>query len=216
MDFNTNFMLNSPDFIINFMANFITSTKISLKSTRFHEIHSISLKSTGFHYGFHCGFHSSEICNEIHNEISKFNILNCKFLYACLANMSKICNEVLWNVVDFMKSCDILWISWNLVAFNNIMLDLMDWIKSFKICGFNEILLLLIKLCWISWNHVKSCEFIKYSRFKFKSTSGGLQIIQILFRFTTDFICRFQCGLHYGFTICTFPCGLDYGFHLWI
>ena len=27
--------------------------------------------------------------------------------------------------------------------------------------------------------------------------------MQILFRFNTDFICRFQCGLHYGF-------------HLWI
>ena len=42
MDFTENFMLNPANFIINFMANFITSTKISLESTRFHEIHSIS------------------------------------------------------------------------------------------------------------------------------------------------------------------------------
>ena len=37
-----NFMFNPPDFIINFMENFITSTRISLKSKRFHEIHNIS------------------------------------------------------------------------------------------------------------------------------------------------------------------------------
>ena len=73
MDFTANFMLIPPYFIIGFMTNFITSTRISLKLTRFPEIHSISLKSTGFHYGFHCGFHSCEICNEIHNEIYKWN-----------------------------------------------------------------------------------------------------------------------------------------------
>ena len=60
MDCTSNFMLNPPYFIIDFMTNFITCTKISLKST-------------GFHYGFYCGFHSSEICNENHNEIRKWN-----------------------------------------------------------------------------------------------------------------------------------------------
>ena len=53
MDFTANFMLIPPYFIIGFMTNFITSTSISLKLTRFHEIHRISLKSKGFHYGFH-------------------------------------------------------------------------------------------------------------------------------------------------------------------
>ena len=38
MDFTLNFMQNPPYFII----NFITCTRISLKSTRFHEIHIIS------------------------------------------------------------------------------------------------------------------------------------------------------------------------------
>ena len=42
MYFTVDFMLNPLDFIIDFMANFITSTRISLKSTRFYEIHSIS------------------------------------------------------------------------------------------------------------------------------------------------------------------------------
>ena len=43
MNFTANFMLNLPDFIINFMTiSLHTSTSISLKSTRFHEIHSIS------------------------------------------------------------------------------------------------------------------------------------------------------------------------------
>ena len=41
-DFTANFMLILPYFIIDFMTNFITSTRISLKLTRFHEIHSIS------------------------------------------------------------------------------------------------------------------------------------------------------------------------------
>ena len=54
MDFTGYFMLNPPNFIINFMTNFIRSTRISLKSMGFLEIHSISLKSTRFHYGFHC------------------------------------------------------------------------------------------------------------------------------------------------------------------
>ena len=42
IDFTATFMLIPPHFIIGFMTNFITSTRISLKLTRFHEIHSIS------------------------------------------------------------------------------------------------------------------------------------------------------------------------------
>ena len=41
MDFTANFMLIPPYFIVNFMTNFITSTRISLKLTRFPEIHGI-------------------------------------------------------------------------------------------------------------------------------------------------------------------------------
>ena len=144
-----------------------------------------------------------------------------------------------------MKSCDILWISWNPVAISKILLDLTDFIKSFEISGFHEILLPLIKLCWISWNCVKSCwfqwnligyheihnkiwyisyeilldfmksceillDFMKFCEIlwiyeiqqisvQMWWTSGGFQIMQISFRFIADFICRFQCGLHYGF-----------------
>ena len=59
---------------------------------------------------------------------------------------------------------------------------------------------------------MKSCEILWIYEIQQISvqiwwTSGGFQIMQILFRFTTDFICRFQCGLHYGFHC---------GFHLWI
>ena len=42
IDFTANFMLIPPYLIIGFMTNFITSTRISLKLTRFHEIHGIS------------------------------------------------------------------------------------------------------------------------------------------------------------------------------
>ena len=42
LDFTANFMLIPPYFIIDFMTNFIISTRISLKLTRFHEIHNIS------------------------------------------------------------------------------------------------------------------------------------------------------------------------------
>ena len=42
IDFTVNFMLTPPYFIIGFMTNFITSTRVALKLTRLHEIHSIS------------------------------------------------------------------------------------------------------------------------------------------------------------------------------
>ena len=42
LDFTANFMLIPPYFIIDFMTNFIICTRISLKLTRFHEIHNIS------------------------------------------------------------------------------------------------------------------------------------------------------------------------------
>ena len=72
----------------------------------------------------------------------------------------------------------------------------MDLIIPFEISGFNEILLLLIVL-----DFMKSCEILWIYEIQEISveiwwTSGGFQIMQILFRFT---ICRFQCGLHYGF-----------------
>ena len=118
-----------------------------------------------------------------------------------------------------MKSCHILWISWNPVALSKILLDVMDLIKSFEISGFNELLLLFIKLCWISWNHMESFWIlwnlvkimwiyeIQQISVQIWWTSGGFHIMQILFRFTTDFICRFQGGLHYRFHC---------GFHFWI
>ena len=46
------------------------------------------------------------IHSEIYNEILMISVKSVEF------------NEVLWNAVDFMKSCDILWISWNPVAFS--------------------------------------------------------------------------------------------------
>ena len=142
--------------------------------------------------------------------------------------ISWILPDFTWNLPDFtwnppisyrfyMKSAEsheilYLWISWNTVDFNGILLDLMDFINPLKTLDFHEILLLLIKLvldfmksCEILLNFMKSCWFMKSSRFQFKS--GGLQIMQILFRFTADIICKFQCELHYGF---------HYGFHLWI
>ena len=65
-----------------------------------------------------------------------------------------------------------------------------------------------MKLCEILLNFMKSCEILLFYEiqqisFQIWWTSGGFQIMQILFRFTTDFICRFLCGLHYGL-------------HLWI
>ena len=61
-----------------------------------------------------------------------------------------------------------------------------------------------MKSCEILLNFMKSCETLWIYEIQQISvqiwwTSGGFQIMQILFRFTTDFICRFQCGLHYGF-----------------
>ena len=65
-----------------------------------------------------------------------------------------------------------------------------------------EIQLNLMRSCEILW----ICEIQQISA-QIWWTSGGFQIMQILFIFTTDFICRFQCVLHYGFHC---------GFHLWI
>ena len=182
-DFTANFMLNPPDFIIWFhekfhyiYQDFTEINRISWNPQHFTEFHwnqqdfimdftvdSIPVKSV-------MKFimkSANEIHSEIYNEILPISVKSLEF------------NEVLWNAVDFMKSCDILWISWNPIAFSKILLDLMDLIKSFEISRFNEILLLLIKLCWISWNHVKSCwilwnlvkscGFMKSSRFQFKS-----------------------------------------------
>ena len=69
-----------------------------------------------------------------------------------------------------------------------------------------------MKSCEILLNFMKSCEIlwiyeIQQISVQILLTSGGFQIMQILFRFTTDFICRFQCGLHYGFHC---------RFHLWV
>ena len=68
---------------------------------------------------------ANEIHSEIHNEILLISVKSVEF------------NEVLWNAVDFMKSCHILWVSGNSVGFSKILLDLMDLIKSFENSGFN-------------------------------------------------------------------------------
>ena len=66
-DLTANFMLNPPDFIIDFMANFITSNRISLKSTRFYKIHSISLEINRISLWISlCGFYSSEHFHGFH------------------------------------------------------------------------------------------------------------------------------------------------------
>ena len=51
---------------------------------------------------------------------------------------------------------------------------------------------------------MKSCEILLIYEIQQISvqiwwTSDGFQIMEILFRFTIDFFCRFQCELHYGF-----------------
>ena len=66
---------------------------------------------------------SMKSANKIHDEILLISVKYLEF------------NEVLWNAVDFMKSGDILWVSWNPVAFSKILFDLMDLIKSFEISG---------------------------------------------------------------------------------
>ena len=65
-----------------------------------------------------------------------------------------------------------------------------------------------MKLCEILSNFMKSSEILLFYEtqqisFQIWQTSGGFQIMQILFRFTTDFICRFLCGLHYGLPLWT-------------
>ena len=160
MDFTANFMLNPADFIIDFMTFHYIYQDFTVDSIPVKSVIKFIMKS------------ANEIHSEIQNEILLISVESVEF------------NEILWNAVVFMKSCDILWISWNPVAFSKILLDLMDLIKSFEMSEFHEILLLLIKLCWISWNHVKSCwilwnlvkpcGFMKSSRFHFKS--GGLQV----------------------------------------
>ena len=51
---------------------------------------------------------------------------------------------------------------------------------------------------------MKSCEILliyemQQISVQIWSTSSGFQIMEILFIFTTDFFCRFQYELHYGF-----------------
>ena len=136
VDFTSNVMLNPPYFIVNFI------TKFHYIYQDFTEINKISWNPqhfTGFHWNqedFIMDFtvdsipvksvmkfmmkSENEIHSEIYNEILLIWVKSVKF------------NEVLWNAVDFMKSCDILWISWNPVAFIKIFLDLMDLINPLK------------------------------------------------------------------------------------
>ena len=93
--------------------------------------------------------------SEIHNEIILLSVKSVQF------------NEVLSNAVDFMKSCHILWISWNPVAFSKILLDVMDLIKYFEISGFNgtpvafhKIGLDFMKSYEILMNFMKSCKIM--------------------------------------------------------
>ena len=68
---------------------------------------------------------------------------------------------------------------------------------------------------------MKSCEIlwiyeIQQISVQIWCTSGAFQMMQISFRFTadfiTDFICRFQCGLLYGFHLCILC--ISYEIHL--
>ena len=106
MDFTANFMLNPPDFM-----------KISLYIPGFHWHQQDFMKSTAFHWNqqyFIMDFtvdsipvkyvmkfimkSGNEINGKIHNEILLKSVKSVQF------------NEVLWNPVDFIKSCEIPWI----------------------------------------------------------------------------------------------------------
>ena len=78
---------------------------------------------------------ANEIYSEIHNEILLISVKSVEF------------NEILWNPVDFMTSCGILWISWNLVVFSKILLGLMDLINPLNFLNLMKFCCFLIKLC---------------------------------------------------------------------
>ena len=124
----------------------------------------------------------NEINSEIHYEILLIWVKSVDF------------NEILWNAVDFMKSCDILGISWNPIAFNKVLLDLMDLIICVE---FHEIMWNPVEFYEILSNHVVHLVQIWW-------TSGGFEIMQILFQFTTDFNVNYIMDF-----ICVF-----YAFHM--
>ena len=70
-----------------------------------------------------------------------------------------------------------------------------------------EILLNFMEFCQILWIYE-----IQQILVQIWWTSGGFEIMQILFQFTTDFICRLQCELHYGFHLCIL--WISYEIHL--
>ena len=85
-----------------------------MKSTTFHEKHMLFIMSfrvimdftvdfiCWFHYEFHYRFHRNGILSEIHNEILLISV----------------------------KSCEMLWISWNLVNFSEILVDVIKFVKK--------------------------------------------------------------------------------------
>ena len=137
---------------------------------------------------------SMKSANEIHSE----NLLK-SFIEICW---------ITWNPmisVNFMKYC---WFQWNPVGFDGFNKILWNFWISWNPVAFNKIVLDFMKSCKILLNFMNSCEIwwiceIQQILVQIWWTSGGFQVMQFLFRFNRDFICRFQCGLHYGF-------------HLWI
>ena len=87
---------------------------MKVKSTTFHEKHMLFITSfrvimdftvdfiCWFHYEFHYRFHRNGILSEIHNEI----------------------------LLILVKSCEMLWISWNLVNFSEILVDVIKFVKK--------------------------------------------------------------------------------------
>ena len=125
--------------------DFIASNRISLKligfhmkSTRFHwdspdlmkstGYYRISLKSTGFQWNLADYTKSNEIHSKIHNEIH---------------------SDFMKSGIFHMKSCEF---QWNPVRFCEISEILLDYMKSYDICGFDEIHLLWCEVHLISRN----------------------------------------------------------------
>ena len=134
------------DFIVDFICRFYGFHK---KSTWFHmkdqeKVKNITWMSCSYWFHVKSARFQSEIC-WISCKSKKKSVMN-SFLY----------QEMKSTVKSLTKSC---LFQQNAVEINNILWNAMDFMKSFEIYGFQQILLVLVKLCWILWNCAKFCWF---------------------------------------------------------
>ena len=96
----------TEDEIMDFNGNFITCTRISPMSTRFHvksiAFDRISLKWTGFHYGFNFGFHYSDRSTDFMPEINRISWNSLAF--HARNPLHLIIQEVLFTFMDFREA----------------------------------------------------------------------------------------------------------------